>query len=80
MRMNASVRVEKQEGINSVAKQPPSNKVKSWQSISLTGKKLIESPALKSVNFVDDLHIYTDASQYDASGIVLQKSKNGINT
>ena len=40
-------------------------------------KKLIESSALKSVNFVDDLHIYTDASQHDVSGIVLQKSKNG---
>ena len=40
-------------------------------------KKLIESPALKSVNFEDDLHIYTDASQFDCSGIIVQKPKKG---
>ena len=41
-------------------------------------KKLIEAPALKSVNFTDPLLIYTDASKFDCSGIILQKSKDGI--
>ena len=40
-------------------------------------KKLIESPALKSVNFTDPLLIYTDASKFDCSGVILQKSKDG---
>ena len=40
-------------------------------------KKLVSSPALRSVNFTDDLHIFTDASQFDCSGVILQKGKNG---
>ena len=41
-------------------------------------RKLCSSPALRSVNFKDDLHIYTDASQFDCSGVILQKTKNGF--
>ena len=40
-------------------------------------KKLVESPALHSVNFEDPLHIYTDASKYDCAGVIIQKGKNG---
>ena len=40
-------------------------------------RKLIKSPALRSVNFQDDLHIFTDASQFDCSGIIVQKCKSG---
>ena len=41
-------------------------------------KSLIESPALKSVNFVDPLYIYTDASKFDCAGVILQRGKNGV--
>ena len=40
-------------------------------------KRLINSPALRCVNFKEDLHIFTDASKYDCSGVVLQKTKHG---
>ena len=40
-------------------------------------RKLIKSPALRSVNFENDLHIFTDASQFDCSGVILQKCKSG---
>ena len=40
-------------------------------------RKLTESPALQSVNFEDELHIYTDASNFDVSGSIFQKNKNG---
>ena len=40
-------------------------------------KKLIASPALRSVNFEDDLHIWTDASSFDCSGVIMQKTKSG---
>ena len=40
-------------------------------------RKLIESPALKAVNFTDPLLIYTDASNFDCAGVILQKDKNG---
>ena len=38
---------------------------------------LVQASALQAVNFTDTLHIYTDASQFDCSGVILQKSKNG---
>ena len=41
-------------------------------------KRLISSPALSSVNFKDDLHIYTDASSFDCSGVILQKTEHGM--
>ena len=40
-------------------------------------KELISAPALKSANFDDDLLIFTDASDYDCSGVVFQRKKNG---
>ena len=40
--------------------------------------KLIKSPALRSVNFENDLHIFTDASMHDCSGVILQKCKSGF--
>ena len=40
-------------------------------------RKLIDSPALSSVNFENDLHIFTDASQFDCSGMILQKKSKG---
>ena len=39
-------------------------------------KKLVNSPSLKSANFKDDLLIFTDASDFDCSGVVFQKSKD----
>ena len=41
-------------------------------------KSLIESPALKSVNFKDPLYIYTDASKFDCAGVITQRGKNGV--
>ena len=40
-------------------------------------KRLINSPALKVVNFKEDIHIFTDASKYDCSGVIIQKTKHG---
>ena len=40
-------------------------------------KRLVDSPALKVVNFKEEIHIFTDASKYDCSGVILQKTKNG---
>ena len=41
-------------------------------------KKLVNSPALSSVNFVDPLYIFTDASKFDCAGVIFQKSKGGM--
>ena len=41
-------------------------------------KSLIESPALKTVNFKDPLYIYTDASKYDCAGVITQRGPNGV--
>ena len=41
-------------------------------------KKLVNSSALKSVNFVDPLFIYTDASKLDCAGVIFQKGKDGM--
>ena len=57
----------------------PTSSVETVKSILENIKrKLIKSPALRSVNFQDDLHIYTDASQFDCSGVILQKCKSGF--
>ena len=40
-------------------------------------RKLLDSPALKSANFKDPLHIYCDASDLDVAGVIYQKSKEG---
>ena len=56
----------------------PSSSVETVKAILENIKrKLINSPALRSVNFEDDLHIFTDASQFDCSGVIIQKGKSG---
>ena len=47
------------------------------KAIEKVKAKLINSKALKSVDFVSDLHIYIDASEFDCSGCIYQKSKTG---
>ena len=39
--------------------------------------KLINSPALKAVDFKSDLHTFVDASNLDCSAVIFQKNKNG---